>query len=155
MAITNAGYSDELSIQAVRDHINELIRMEERAFCEYYQNLFTSTNNLEIVLVLQQMSWKLSRIQVSSLASSFTAKKVRMTLFNSHPNMEPGIDDMNSNFYHKYSGIGYNEICSTCLEVLKGDPHIEKINKTIISLLFRKLLSRLLPLNFDPLPFAW
>lgn len=61
---------------------------------EYYKNLFTSSNNLEMERVIELVDHVVTEEMPQSLVHSYTKEEVRTTLFQMHQSKSPGLDGM-------------------------------------------------------------
>ena len=111
----------------------------ERMFCEYYHNLFTSTNPSQqhLELALRNMPHKVSAEMNSHLDQPFTEADILEALSQMHPTKAPGPDGLPTAFFQKHWASVSEGVIATCLHILNEGGNIAPLNHTFICLILK------------------
>lgn len=77
----------------------------ERLACEFYQNLFTTQENLNPDLVCQHVPCKVTPDMREMLERPFSEEEVEMALFQMALSKAPGVDGFNAGFFQTHSQL--------------------------------------------------
>ena len=105
---------------------------------EYYQNLFTSSNQLDIERVIELVDHVVMEEMAQSLVRPYIEEEVRTALFQMHPSKSPGLDGMSHFFFQKFRHIVGNDVIAVVLSFLHSGRCLRKMNFTHIVLIPKK-----------------
>jgi hypothetical protein len=77
----------------------------ERILVDYFADMFTSSDPLEVEKTCEVVAGKLNDDQVSWCSQPFSREEVEEAIFQMHPLKAPGPDGLPALFYHKYWNI--------------------------------------------------
>ncbi|KAH9648888.1 reverse transcriptase domain-containing protein [Citrus sinensis] len=109
----------------------------EHEFCNYFTNLFTSTQlrQEQIVAALKGITPRVSASMNESLEEPFTAEEVLEDLSQMCPTKAPGLDGLPAVFYQKHWHTVKEGVLTTCLHILNSQGTIAPLNHTYIALI--------------------
>ena len=92
----------------------------ERIVCEYFTNIFTTTNpsSGQISTTLSNLPAKVTREMRSFMDQAFTKEDVADALAQMCPTKAPGPDGLPAAFFQKHWGFVQQDVITTCLHVL-------------------------------------
>ena len=109
----------------------------EHEFCNYFTNLFTSTqpSQDQIAEALEGINLRVSASMNESLGEPFTAEEVLEALSQMCPRKAPGLDGLPAVFYQKHWHSVKEGVLTTCLHILNSQGTISPLNHTYIALI--------------------
>ncbi|KAH9650390.1 reverse transcriptase domain-containing protein [Citrus sinensis] len=109
----------------------------EHEFCNYFTNLFTSTQSRQeqIAAALKGITLRVSASMNESLEEQFTAKEVFKALSQMCPTKAPGPDGLPAVFYQKHWHTVKEGVLTTFLHILNSQGTIAPLNHTYIALI--------------------
>ena len=119
---------------------------------EYYKNLFTSSNQLDMERVTQLVDHAVTEEMTQSLVHPYTEEEVRNALFQIHPSKSLGPDGMSPFFFQKFWHIVGNDVTAAVLSFLHSGRYLRKMNFTHIVLIPKKMIQNILQ---SSAPLAW
>ncbi len=102
---------------------------------EYFNHLFTSSNNDALSEVVQNITPVVSPDMNHLLMQPFTAKELKQALFQMSPSKAPGPDGMTALFFQKFWHIVGNDVTIAVLDFLNKGRMLGSINFTHITLI--------------------
>ena len=105
---------------------------------EYYKNLFTASNNLNMDDVLASMDRVVTREMVRNLVRPYTTEEVRTAFFQMHPSKAPGLDGVSPFFFQRFWHIVGHDVTEAVLSCLHSRRYLHKMNYTHIVLIPKK-----------------
>ncbi|KAH9717651.1 reverse transcriptase domain-containing protein [Citrus sinensis] len=115
----------------------EDIAKVEAEFCEYFQEIFTSsrTSQVQIDSALAGLMPKVTQDMKSMLEQPFTAEEVSNALSQMCPTKAPGPDGLPAVFFQKHWLTVGGGVIETCLHVLNEQGTLSQLNHTYIALI--------------------
>ena len=101
----------------------------------YFDNLFQAGAEDQMEECLNAVQSKVTDDMQEFLSSEFTAKEVKVALFQMGPTKAPGPDGMNAFFYQKFWHVVGNNVVLVVLDFLNNGNMIPDINHTNIVLI--------------------
>ena len=105
---------------------------------DYYRNLFTASNNLNMDGVLAFVERVVTEDMARSLVRTYMKDEVRVALFQMHPSKARGSDGMSPFFFQNFWHIVGHDVTSTVLSMLHSRIYLHKMNFTHIVLIPKK-----------------
>jgi hypothetical protein len=107
----------------------------ERAFVDYYQDLFTPSMPQDIAACTDAVESRLTSTLKNGLTAPYTEAEIHRALMQMAPIKAPGPDGFSAEFYQQqWSTVG-PEVCKVALHFLNGSKLDENINATHIALI--------------------
>lgn len=109
----------------------------ERTFCNYFANLFTTTNpsQAQIDDELKDMPIKVTREMNEELDRPFTVEEIIATLSQMCPTKAPGPGGFPAAFSQKYWDAVSKGLLTTCLYILNEGGNVALLNHAYIALI--------------------
>ncbi|MCH97713.1 hypothetical protein A2U01_0018709 [Trifolium medium] len=107
----------------------------ERILVDYFTEVFTSSDPLEVDKTCEVVAGKLNDEQVRWCSQPFAREEVEEAILQMHPLKAPGPDGLPDLFYQKYWSIVGTEVCKLVLDILNNTTSPELINNTHIVLI--------------------
>ena len=112
----NTKYFHQRASQRWRKNIIDGLHDSNRVWCtdtegiatiadDYYKNLFTTSNNLNMDGVLASVEKVVTNDMAKSLVCTYTKDEIRVALFQMHPSKSPGLDDMSPFFFQNFGTL--------------------------------------------------
>lgn len=111
---------------------------------EYYKNLLTSSNQLDMERVIQLVDHAVTEEMAQSLVRPYTEEEVKTTFFQMHPSKSPGPKGILPFFFQKFWHIIGNDVTAVVLSFLHSGRYIRKMNFTHIVLIPKKKIQNIL-----------
>ena len=118
--------------------------------CDYYQSLFTSSQPLDFVVILEAVKPSVSEVMNAQLLRPFLREEVEVAIKQMKPISAPGPDSMPPLFYQSFWSLIDVDICSAVLDFLNNCKIPLEINSTNITLI-PKFKSPELITDFKPI----
>ncbi|CAL5340398.1 unnamed protein product [Camellia sinensis] len=126
-------------------------RVVEDNFVNYFQELFSAGEGLNMGPVLQLIQARVPDHSASHLSRPFSEVELHHALFQMHPTKAPGPDGKPALFFQKFWPVVGPSVISAVLGVLNGVDEISHINHTFIVLIPKiknpKLMSEFRPIS--------
>ena len=109
----------------------------EKEFCEYFQNLFTtsSPNQSQIQSALDGISPKVTTDMNHQLEEPFTEEEIVEALHQMSPTKAPGPDGLPAVFFQKHWQTVRSSVIETCMHILNEGGNLAALNHTFIALI--------------------
>ncbi|XP_071939954.1 uncharacterized protein [Coffea arabica] len=107
----------------------------EVELCQYYNDLFTTTNPDDFEEILKEIPSTISRQMNAKLIKPVEEKDIRQALFSMHPNKAPGKDGMSPLFFQHYWHIIKGDLVLAINSFFHSGCLLKTVNETIISLI--------------------
>lgn len=105
---------------------------------DYYKNLFTTSNNLNMDGVLASVEKVVTDDMARNLVCTYIEDEIRVALFKMHPSKSSGSDGMSSFFFQKFQHIVGYDVTAVVLSILHLGMYLHKINFTHFVLITKK-----------------
>ena len=111
----------------------------ERAFGEYFENLFatSSPTEMQIEAALEGLKPKVDSKMNNHLDKLFTEEEIATSLSQMCPTKALKLDGLPATFFQKYWGSVKRGVISTCLHILNDRGKISPLNHTHIVLILK------------------
>ncbi|MCI20715.1 ribonuclease H protein, partial [Trifolium medium] len=109
----------------------------ERILVDYFTEMFTSSDPLEVDKTCEVVAGKLNDDQVRWFSQPFAREEVEEAILQMHPLKAPGPDGLPTLFYQKYWKIVGTEVCMRVLDILNNSTSPESVNNTHIVLILK------------------
>ena len=116
---------------------------------EYYKNLFTSSNHLDMERVIESVDHVVTEEMAQALVRPYT-EEVRTAFFQMLPSKSPGPNVMSPFFFQKFWHIVGNDVIATVLSFLQSGRYLRKMNFTNIVLIPKKNVPKYI-MEFRPI----
>ena len=117
------------------DDIGVVSRVIQRYFRDIFQSNCPSIEQFN--LMTNSIPVRISPQMNNCLTKPFVAEEVKSALFGMSPTKAIGFDGMPALFFRKYWQIVGQDVTRTCLGLLNDNCNVDKIKKTIISLILK------------------
>ncbi|KAK2422548.1 hypothetical protein QL285_033075 [Trifolium repens] len=107
----------------------------ERIFVDYFTEMFTSSDPIEVEKTCEVVAGKLNVDQVMWCSQPFSREEVEEAIYQMHPLKAPGPDGLPALFYQKYWNIVGTEVCKLVLDILNNSTSPKSVNNTFIVLI--------------------
>jgi hypothetical protein len=106
----------------------------ERVLINYFEELFSSSNPINIEATCQVVNGKLSNEHKSWCELNYTREEIKEAIYQMHPLKTPGPDGLPAMFYQKYRHIVGEDVQNLALGILNIG-QTQDINKTFLVLI--------------------
>jgi hypothetical protein len=106
----------------------------ERVLINYFEELFSSSNPINIEATCQVVNGKLSNEHKSWCELNYTREEIKEAIYQMHPLKTPGPDGLPAMFYQKYRHIVGEDVQNLALGILNNG-QTQDINKTFLVLI--------------------
>ncbi|XP_074315672.1 uncharacterized protein LOC141651878 [Silene latifolia] len=105
---------------------------------EYFKGLFTSCRPTGFEDTLTVIDGRVTEEMNAPLREDYSEEEFIAALNQMHPLKAPGLDGINVLFYQTYWHIVGNSVIQMVLDILRGAPILDNLNKTLIVLIPKK-----------------
>lgn len=129
------------NVRCIKNAAGDVFEEEEdimECFVDYFNHLFTSTNNCDMDPVLDLVDPLVDDRMKEMLAAPYRREEVSLALSQMHPNKAPGPDGMNALFYQTFWETIGEDVTDKILNFLNGVDDIGAVNQTHIVLIPKK-----------------